>query len=98
MLKEKILTTGANYIKFDMSTKKAGQSLMDTNFELAHTKAGTMMLDALDSGADILVCAKEEDAKLFQDAIVHAERIMGRDIELKIISPKELEEFSLKVA
>jgi len=57
-----------------------------------------MLLDALDSGADILVCAKDSDTNTFRDAIVHCERIVGRDIELKIISMKELDELCAVVA
>ena len=90
--KEKVSNAGAKFIAFDMSTKLAGQTLMDTHFELAHTKAGTMLLNALDSGADILVCAKDSDVAVFQKAIVHCERIMGRDIELKIISMNRLDD------
>ena len=90
--KKIVESAGANFVSFDMSTKLAGQTLMETNFEMAHTKAGKMLLDALDSGADILVCAKDSDVTLFRDAIVHCERIVGRDIELKIISMSKLEE------
>ncbi len=89
---------GAKFIEFKLSTKLAGQTLMNTNFEMAHIKAGTMLLEALDSGADILVCAKDDDVTTFQKAIVHAERIMGRDIELKIISMNSLEELCELVA
>ncbi len=96
--KEKIESAGARFINFDMATKLAGQTLMETNFEMAHTKAGKMLLDALDSGADILVCAKDSDTNTFRDAIVHCERIVGRDIELKIISMKELDELCAVVA
>jgi succinate dehydrogenase/fumarate reductase-like Fe-S protein len=93
-IKEKIINAGANFVAFDMSNKLAGQTLMDTHFEMAHTKAGKMLLDALDSGADILVCSLDFDLSIFQNAIVHCEKIMGRDIELKIISTKTLEDLS----
>ena len=89
--KERVQNAGAKFIAFDMSTKLAGQTLMDTHFELAHIKAGTMLLDALDSGADILICSKNADIAIFHKAIVHCERVMGRDIELKIISMNTFE-------
>jgi len=95
---EQIKSAGANVITFDMATKRAGQSLMDTHFEMAHTKAGKMLLDALDSGADILVCAKDADVETFQKAIVPCERSVGRDIELKIISLATLEEMTAVAA
>lgn len=87
-----ILNNSASYVKFDKATKLAGQTLMETHFELAHQKAGVMLLNALDSGATVLVCIKAEDVKIFQTAIKSCEKSMGRDIELKIISTKKLEE------
>jgi len=79
----------ASYVEFERSTKLAGQTLMDTHFEMAHKKAGLMMLDALDSGADILVC-NEKDTEIFQKSIKACEKVVGRDIELKIISQNRL--------
>ena len=86
-----IKENAASYVQFDKSTKMAGQTLMDTHFELAHQKAGVMLLDALDSGASVLVCTKR-DVSIFQKAIKSCERAMGRDIELKIISVHTLKE------
>jgi len=75
-----------NIINFKMSSKKAGQSIINTCSELAHKKAGTILLDALDSGANILVCSQISDVNYFQSVIGRCERELGRDIELKIIS------------
>jgi len=86
-----IKESAASYIKFEKSSKLAGQTLMDSHFEIAHKKAGEMMLDALDSGADILVCSKK-DTEIFQKAIKSCEKVVGRDIELKIISQNRLKE------
>jgi len=90
-IKTLIKENSASYINFEKSSKLAGQTLMDTHFEIAHKKAGQMMLDALDSGADILVCS-EKDTEIFQKAINACEKVMGRDIELKIISQNRLKE------
>ena len=86
-----IKNNSASYITFAKSTKLAGQTLMDTHFEIAHQKAGAMLLNALDSGADVLVCIKR-DVTIFQTAIKSCERVMGRDIKLKIISLHTLKE------
>jgi len=75
-----------NVISFEMSSKKAGQSIINDYSELAHIKAGTALLDALDSGADTLVCIEESDVNYFQSVISRCERELGRDIELKVIS------------
>jgi len=90
-IKTLIKENAASYVKFERSTKLAGQTLMDTHFEIAHKKAGQMLLDALDSGADVLVCIKR-DVTIFQKAIKACEKVMGRDIELKIISLHRLKE------
>jgi len=75
-----------NFIEFNMSRKKAGQTLLGSYNEVAYKKAGTVLLDALDSGADTLICSKDSDVDFFQSVISNCEREHGRDIELKIIS------------
>ncbi|CAA6803738.1 MAG: Unknown protein [uncultured Sulfurovum sp.] len=87
----------ASYIAFNRSSKLAGQTLMDTHFEIAHQKAGTMLLDAVDSGASVLVCIKR-DVTIFQEALASCERVMGRDIRLKIISVHTLKELCTATA
>ncbi len=90
-IQELIENNAASYVAFEKSDKLAGQTLMETHFEMAHTKAGVMLLDALDAGADVLVCTKR-DVAIFQKAIKSCERVMGRDIKLKIISVHTLKE------
>jgi succinate dehydrogenase/fumarate reductase-like Fe-S protein len=85
-LKNKATEKNINFINFEMSTKKAGQSIIDNYSEMAHIKAGTILLNALDSGADTLVCSKLTDVNYFKSVISRCERELGRDIELKIIS------------
>ncbi len=75
-----------NVIHFEMSTKKAGQSIINNYSEMAYKKAGTVLLSALDSGADTLICSKISDVHYFKSVIGNCEREHGRDIELKIIS------------
>ena len=45
-----------------------------------------MLLDALDSGADVLIFSRDEDLEVFKDIIAQAEESLGRDIELGLIS------------
>ncbi|HHD75378.1 MAG TPA: hypothetical protein ENK95_00980 [Campylobacterales bacterium] len=87
-----IAQNSAGFVEFKKSTKLAGQTLIETNLEMTHLKAGTMLLNAYDSGAEILVCHNEADSKIFQNAIGHCERVMGREIGLKIISLHTLKE------
>ena len=90
-IKKLIKNNASSYVTFEKSAKLAGQTLMDTHFEIAHQKAGAMLLDALDSGADVLVCTKR-DVSIFQKALPSCERAMGRDIKLKIIAVHTLKE------
>ncbi|CAA6807497.1 MAG: Unknown protein [uncultured Sulfurovum sp.] len=89
-----ILENVKAYIHFSKAHKLAGQTLMSTHHEIAHKKAGSMLLDALDSGANILVCVKDDDAHILQKALFSCERIMGRDIKLKITSLSKIEDLS----
>ena len=85
-VKKEAKANNINFIDFSMSTKKAGQSIIGSYSELAYKKAGEVLLNALDNGADTLVCSKDTDVNFFQSIISNCEREHGRDIELKIIS------------
>jgi succinate dehydrogenase/fumarate reductase-like Fe-S protein len=93
-----VVQSGATFIDFPMSTKLAGQSVITTNPDLAHQKAGKMLLDALDHGADTLLCAEDEDLELFKKMLAKCERVVGRDIELTLISLNKFQTLRLKVA
>lgn len=90
-VKTLIENSAASYVAFERSNKLAGQTLIGTHYELAYKKAGTMLLNALDSGAEILVCTGR-DVNVFQEALPACEKMMGRDIDLKIISRHRLKE------
>jgi len=87
---EKIIQRkNAKFINFPMSTRLAGQSIIQTNPQLAYKKAGTMLLDALDHGADTLLFTNDEDLTLFDSIIHKCEKAVGRPIELQLISLKK---------
>lgn len=96
--KVRIEQNSAGLVEFEKSTKLAGQTLMNTYLEMAHQKAGTMLLNAYDSGADILVCHYDADCTFFQNIIGHCEKVMGREIGLKIISWDTFDSLSTTVA
>ncbi len=89
---------GGKVIDFEMSTKLAGQSIIESYPTIAHQKAGKMMLQAMDNGAEVLVCAKESDAKLFNTIVAEVENEMGREITLALISLSEFKAMANKVA
>jgi len=89
---EKSISDIGQFIHFDMSTKRAGQSLMNKYPTIAHKKAGKMMLQAFDNGAEVLVFAKDEDLALFEKNMGRVESAMGREIGLALISLSEFNE------
>ena len=95
---EQIRSKGATAVIFDKMCKKAGQSLVDTHPKMAYLKMGTMLLDAFDSGADLLVVSSEEDATLFAKCLGYCEKVTQRDIRLDIIPRGKLMSISGKAA
>jgi len=85
-----ILNKGATLVTFAKATKLAGQSLLGSNNQMAYLKAGTMLLDAIDSGANLLVVSKDEDMKMLKSNIGHCEKVLGRDIHIDMISRTDL--------
>jgi hypothetical protein len=82
---EQIESKGAKAIRFGMSCKLAGQTIVKTHPKMAYLKMGTMLLDAFDNGADLLVVSSEEDTTLFQKCIGYCEKVTQRDIKLDIM-------------
>ena len=89
---QKSISDIGELIPFDMSTKRAGQSLMKSYPTIAHQKAGKMLLQAFDNGAEVLVFSKDEDFTLFKKNIAQVESAMGREIGLALISLSEFNE------
>jgi len=95
---EQIESKGGIAIRFDKANRLAGQTIIQTNPKMAYLKMGTMLLDALDSGADLLVVSSEEDATLFRQSIGYCEKVTQRDIPLEIIPRGKLMGMSGKAA
>jgi len=90
MMLEAISNTDANYISFARSNKRSGLSIIEENPALAYIKAGSILLDALDSGADILIVENKVDCEMFQKEFKKIEKAMGREIYLEFILASDL--------
>jgi len=90
--KKLVESSGSKFIEFDMATKKAGQSIIFTNPEIAYKKAGRMLLEAFDNGATLLAFAKDKDLEFFSSIHSDVESAVGRDINLNFVSLKKLKE------
>ena len=82
----KITENGGNIISFSRAGKLAGVSLLGKQDNLAFLKAATTLLDALDTGAELLVIAKESDLEMFSKNFASIQKRIGREIPLPLIS------------
>ncbi|WP_295420733.1 hypothetical protein [Sulfurovum sp.] len=89
LLKEastKILENGAKKVSFPREAKLAGQTLIGKQNNLAYLKAATMLLGALDSGAELLVVPNHEDLAMFTTHFASIQKRIGREIPLPLVS------------
>ena len=77
---------GGKVVRFARETKRSGASLLDVNNKLAYKKAATTLLDALDSGADTLICADTKAMAFFQTHLGMLQKEIGREIPLALLS------------
>jgi succinate dehydrogenase/fumarate reductase-like Fe-S protein len=74
----------AGLVRFDRERKRCGLLLLDDNPRLAYRKAGTMLLDAYDNGAELLVIENPEVYEMIHTNLSAIERAVGREIGLEL--------------
>ncbi|MRJ01916.1 MAG: hypothetical protein GXO19_00400 [Epsilonproteobacteria bacterium] len=87
---------GAVLTPFPRANRRAGQSLVEVNPDLAYKKGAALLLDAMDNGAELLVTSSLDDAAYFRSNFGHFERVSGREIYIDIIAFQELQEIELR--
>ncbi len=95
---KKISEVGAKMTTFSRAHKLSGLSLLEDSKALAFKKAGTTLLDALDSGADILVVEDKGTYDMFKKNLSAIERTVGRDIVLEFITTEDFLAMKERVA
>jgi len=88
-MNKKIAQADSKVVSFSRANKLSGLSLLEDNKTLAYTKAATTLLDALDSGAQVLILEEQEVYDMFKNHFTDIEKTIGRDIELELISAKD---------
>ncbi len=78
-----------NFVSFSRTDKLSGLSLLEDNAQLAYTKAATTLLDALDSGAQVLIVEEQVVYDMFKKHFTDLEKTIGRDIDLELISAED---------
>ena len=86
---QKIVQADAKVVSFSRTYKRSGLSLLEDNKKLAYTKAATTLLDALDSGAEILIVEEKEVFSMFKKHFSAIEKTIGREIDLELISAED---------
>jgi hypothetical protein len=80
---------GTKEVHFSRKNKLSGLSLLKDNKNLALQKAGATLLDAYDSGAEVLVVEDEACLEMFQTYFKQIEKTVGRKMQdLDLISAK----------
>ena len=88
-ISEKIIANEGKVIHFARSTKLAGATLIGKQDNLAYLKAATTLLDALDTGAELLVVAKRRDFDMFTTHFASIQKRIGREIPLPLMTYKD---------
>jgi len=88
---EQISQNAGKVIDFPRAKKLAGASLLGRQDNLAFLKAATTLLNALDSGAELLVVAKKRDLDMFTSNFASIQKRIGREIPLPLISLQDFE-------
>ncbi|SFV90408.1 hypothetical protein MNB_SV-4-762 [hydrothermal vent metagenome] len=73
-------------VRFGRERRLCGRSLIGREENLAYLKAATTLLDALDSGAEVLIVADDADLEMFSKHYKAIEKRIGREIPLALLS------------
>jgi hypothetical protein len=90
IISQMILDMGAKEIAFKRVHKLSGLDILEYNKTLAFKKAGTTLLDAYDSGAEVLVVENTDLLDMFTQNHKAIEKTLGREIiGLELLSSED---------
>ncbi len=96
LISQRIKDIGANEVSFSRSSKLSGLGILEDNKRLALRKAGSTILDAFDSGAQVLIVEEQDVLDMFKKNFSDIQKVMGREIlGLELIS---VEDFMAQVS
>jgi heterodisulfide reductase subunit B len=93
--KEVLEAIGAQVVDFAASTKGDGFDIVGAERSIAYKKAGAIIFDAFDSGAEILVVDSKETHYMIDKCKKEVERAVGRDIRLPVLNISQIVGLSL---
>jgi len=93
--KEVLEAIGAQVVDFAASTKGDGFDIVGAERSIAYKKAGAIVFDAFDSGAEILVVDSKETHYMIDKCKKEVERAVGRDIRIPVLNISQIVGLSL---
>ncbi len=85
-----IASVGGIFSPFEASSKACGAGIVTVAPDIAYKKAGTVLLDAVDSNVDLLMVNTPDALTLLNSNIAKCEKAVGREIDLQIVTPSQL--------
>ena len=87
VISQMILDMYAKEVKFSRANKRCGETLLENSKTLAFKKAGAILLEAFDAGAEVLIVKDEDALSMFEENFKAIEKTVGREmIGLELMS------------
>jgi hypothetical protein len=81
---------GAKVIEFGNCDTADGFDIVSYNDTIAYKKAANIVLDAFDSGAEILVVDNQETHFMLDQCVKEAQKVIGRDITTPVLNISQM--------
>ena len=81
---------GANIVKIDSSNKPNGFGILDFDEDMAYKKASTIILEAYDKNADMLVTNSASAFFMIDQNVKKCELASGRDIKIPLLNISQI--------
>ncbi len=88
--KELLTAIGANVVDFEFSARGDGFDIVGADEAVAYKKAGNIIFDAIDSGAEILVVDSKETHFMIDQGKKKCEKAVGRDIRVPVLNISQM--------
>ena len=89
LLEQLIVTSDAKYINLNSKNDDLAFQSQEVNKTFSYKIAGNILLEAKDSNADFIVVQSEDSFKLFDNKQKEIEKVVGREIQLPVITLKQ---------
>lgn len=88
--KKLLLALGATVVDFELVARGDGFDIVADDSAVAYKKAGNIIFDAIDSGAEIIVVDSKESHFMMDQCKKACEKAVGRDIRVPVLSISQM--------